>query len=86
MEGTDSDESGLVVAHAVTGLEMLNEGLRIFYTEERILRAELQSTNVSRFMSKYGVHPVTACTIYENLQTTTVVEAVIHNPGPTTLK
>ena len=68
------------VPHVVTAAEMLQAGLELLYTKARIQRVKNHRTNITRFNIKFGVMPATACTIYEDLQKTTVVEAKITKP------
>ena len=63
----EEDLTDVFVTHIVTSDEMLAIGIHLFYTEDRIGRAG-QETNVGRFMEKFGVAPVTACSVYEDIQ------------------
>jgi hypothetical protein len=66
-DGSSSDESeerNLRVTHIVTANVMMETGLKLFYTERRIERVKRdQRTNIDRFLNKYGIKPVTACTV-----------------------
>jgi hypothetical protein len=55
---------------------MVSTGLHLLYNVDRIRRAN-NTTNIRRFASKFGVHPVTACTLYGDLQKTTIETARI---------
>ena len=86
----DSMSSGgradALVTHIVTIQDMLQGGLELFYRAERIARVTLAETNINRFNTKFGVHPVTACMLYEDLQKTAVDEARIEAPDGKSLK
>ena len=74
------------VQHIVTIVQMLKFGLELFFTIARIDRVKNNATNVDRFTKKFGVKPVTACMIYEDMQTTTIEGARINNADEKTLK
>jgi hypothetical protein len=78
-----SFEDGLVT-HIVTVKMILDFGLAIFFTQDRIGRAGA-ATNIDRFNLKFGVQPITACMLYEDLQKTALPSARIYNPDDTTL-
>jgi hypothetical protein len=73
------------VKHIVTVSTMLKFGLLLFYTEKRINRTKQKATNIGRFQKKIGIHPITASTIYKDLQKTDIDEARIDNPNDKTL-
>jgi hypothetical protein len=83
LESSEDDE--YVVKHIVTASEILLFGLKLFYTERRIKNTKLRSTNVIRFRKKFGISPITASFIYEDMQKTTIDEARIENPNEKTL-
>lgn len=74
------------VPHIVTAGEMLQEGLKLVYKCARINRVKNNETNISRFNLKFGLHPSTACAVYEDLQKTDVVAARIDTADETSLK
>jgi DDE superfamily endonuclease len=83
------DEDGRrddLVTHIVTVQQILQAGLDLFYTTERIARVKNDATNIDRFNKKFGIQPVTACMVYEDLQKTAVDEARIDAPDGKTLK
>jgi len=65
--GEEEDLTDVFVTHIVTSDEMLATGINLFYMEDRISRATTQ-TNVERFFHKFGLAPVTACLVYEDIQ------------------
>jgi DDE superfamily endonuclease len=86
MADSDDNSDGGNVTHIVTVDMMISIGLRLLnYAQERIDRAALK-TNVNRFTSHFGVRPSTACTVYEDLQKTAIVEARLTKPSPMELK
>ena len=86
MEEDDASvQSDGLVTHVVTIHRMLQFGLELFYSTDRINRA-LAITNISRFNIKFGIQPVTACTVYEDLQKTNIDASRIDSPDDTTLK
>ena len=84
-DSSSDSSSNSSAGHVVTIMQMLQFGLELFYAPARIGRAK-QSTNLDRFNKKYGVLPVTACSIYEELQTTGIAIARIDNAGEIDLK
>jgi hypothetical protein len=82
----ESGERDGLVTHIVAVQGMLQYGLELFYTTDRIARVENLSTNIDRFNTKFGIQPVTACMLYEDLQKTNVDDARINQPDDTTLK
>ncbi len=83
------DERDALVTHIVTVQQILLVGLELFYKPDRIARVENLSTNIDLFNAKFGVQPVAACMLYEDLQKTNVVDdARIDKPhdGDITLK
>jgi hypothetical protein len=64
------------INHIVTMDAMLDRGLQLFFTKERIVKAK-KGTNIDRFVKKFGVDPVTACKLYEWMQRTKVDDARI---------
>ena len=74
------------VAHVVTAQEMLQTGLEMIYTKARIQQVKNHQTNITRFKTSYGLEPITAATVYEDLQKTSIAEAKIDNPSKITLK
>jgi hypothetical protein len=87
MLSSDADEEDTPPpTHIVTVDEMLSAGLRLRYKTDRITRAT-RNTNMDRFNENYNCYPaITACSLYELLQTTTIKEARIANASPTTLE
>ena len=80
LEGSDEDVP--TVKHVVTAQQILLFGLRMFFKEKRINnRRTKQYTNIIRFKRKFGVHPITASTIYEDLQKTNIEGARIEKPN-----
>ena len=78
MAGNDDSSVEEEVGHVVTLLEMQREGLLIaHYTEQRYARTKKHYANSDRFLECFGVRPATACTIYEDLQTTDIETAKI---------
>lgn len=63
----EEDERNVYVEHIVTVDEMLIAGLILRFTQERIDRAK-KATNIKRFAEKFGVMPLTACRVYQDLQ------------------
>ena len=86
MEDSSDDERDGLVTHIVTVQHMLLVGLELFYKPDRIARVVNLSTNIDRFNTKFGVQPVTACMLYEDLQKTNIDDARIDEPDKTTLK
>ena len=82
----EDDPRDELVTHVVRIQQMLQTGLELFYTADRINRVQNGTTNISRFTLKFGIQPVTACTVYEDLQKTTIDASRISNPDATTLK
>jgi DDE superfamily endonuclease len=66
---TDSDSRASKVKQVIRPDEMMMIGLQVFYSDSRIRRSR-RSTNVYRFMKKFGPDPVVAVQIWEDLQTT----------------
>ena len=85
MEEEDNARDELVT-HVVRIQQMLQTGLELFYKPERINRVQNVTTNIRRFGLKFGIQPVTACTLYEDLQKTSVDASRIDNPDDTSLK
>jgi transcription elongation factor Elf1 len=85
MISSDDEEDTPPPTHIVTVDEMLSAGLRLRYKTDRITRAT-RNTNMDRFNENYNCYPITACSLYELLQTTTIKEARIANASPTTLE
>ena len=85
-EDSSEDERDALVTHIVTVQQILLVGLELFYKPDRIARVENLSTNIDRFNTKFGIQPVTACMLYEDLQKTNVDDARINQPDDTTLK
>ena len=56
--------------------EFMRIGLQVFYKERRIKCAK-KSTNVKRFCKHFGVTPIIAAHVWEDLQTTSVAEAMV---------
>lgn len=81
---SDEDQLGKVT-HIVTVKKMTRAGLKLFYTEERVARVKTEEKNSDRFRMKYGVMPVTACTLYEDMQKTNL-EQVNFKAGERSLK
>jgi hypothetical protein len=73
----ESDEQNLRVTHIVTANVMLDTGLKLLYMERWIERVKGDQTNIDLFLNKYGIKPITACTVYKDLQMTDVEEARI---------
>ena len=70
--GSDTDDDGPIAPHVVTIEEMLSFGLELAgYKEPRVDRARAE-TNEERFAANFGVATATACTIYEDMQLTTI--------------
>jgi hypothetical protein len=84
---SESDEEDVeTVQHVVTATQMLSVGLLMFFTERRMKNTKSNLTNLVRFKKKFGVHPNTACTMYEDLQKTKVDGARIKKPNEKSLK
>lgn len=75
-----------LVTHIVTVQQILQAGLALFYSPARVARVKNNSTNLDRFNTKFGVQPVTACMIYEDLQKTNIDDARIDSPNDISLK
>lgn len=76
LDDDDSSFEGVPIGHIVTEATMTKTGLSLFYKEVRIKRAKKKDvTNSKRFLRKFGVKPVTACQIYEDMQQTTIEKA-----------
>jgi len=69
----ESDDSLIII----TADEMMNLGVKVFFTEERMQNVRKGETNYGRFNEYYGVSPYVAATVWEDLQTTTIQEARI---------
>jgi hypothetical protein len=72
------------ISHIVTVGEMLDAGVKLCYTEARAKRAKTE-TNAERFFESFGVMAKTACSIYEDLQTTSVASARVNNANSSEL-
>jgi hypothetical protein len=72
------------ISHIVTVGEMLDAGVKLCYTEARAKRAK-RETNTERFFESFGVMAKTACSIYEDLQTTSVASARVNNANSSEL-
>jgi hypothetical protein len=81
----DNDDHLQPVKHMVTASQMLFFGLQMFFTERRIKNTKYRSTNVLRFVKKFGISPTTACFVYEDLQKTKNDLARINDPSDKTL-
>jgi DDE superfamily endonuclease len=81
-----SGERDGLVTHIVTVQQILQTGLELLFSEERIARVKNAATNIDRFNTKFGMQPISACMLYEDLQKTTVDEARIDSPDDTSLK
>ena len=64
-----------------TPREILQAGLLLVYTEQRILRVQgdpyTSKTNLQQFKDHYGANPIVVAIIWDELQTTTIAEARI---------
>jgi hypothetical protein len=69
------------ISHIVTMEEMLIAGLALLFSQGRIKRAR-GKTNLKRFNENFGVYPLTACHVYEHLQTTAIDAAKVDDAGP----
>jgi hypothetical protein len=65
---------------------MLEKGLKLLYTVKRIQGVKNNQTNVHRFNLMFGVQPVTACSIYEDLQKTDLENAHLDSANEKTLE
>jgi hypothetical protein len=81
------EEVEIIVDHHVVAVkEMQYKGLRLRgYTKNKIKDAN-DDTNRDRFQSHYGISPWVCCTLYEDLQRTSLENAKIVNGNNTTLK
>ena len=77
MAEDDDDDSTVIVAMVVTEKKMMKTGLEVFYSERRIKRAK-RKTNIARFECHFGVSPVIASTVFEDLQLTRNPRARVH--------
>jgi hypothetical protein len=68
----ESNGSSDLNKHIVTVDMMLDIGLNLFFKEARINRVKEIKSNSERFKIKFGVEAVTACTIYEDMQKTSI--------------
>jgi hypothetical protein len=68
----NSDEAFAQIHKVIRPDQLMMEGLCYFYTHGRIHRSR-RSTNIKRFEKKFGLHPVVAVRIWEDLQTTGTV-------------
>ena len=77
-DGEDEDDhsdSELVVI--LTANEIMKHGLQLVrYTRKRIKRAKTKR-NIERFKGHFGSQPVVVAQIWEDLQTTQIVEAQV---------
>jgi len=69
----DSDDLGDL--YVVDSEEMLMEGLKLAKVKERSIRRCLHSTNVNKFLKRYGSMPLVLSEMWEDLQTTEIEEA-----------
>jgi hypothetical protein len=68
------DENGVPLS-ILTADEMMMLGVQVFFSPIRIKNVRKEETNDGRFNEHYGVSPFVASTVWEDLQTTGVVEA-----------
>jgi hypothetical protein len=71
------DDDEVIVNHVVSPRTMMFLGLRLLQYRWRRLKAAKVTTNYNRFKSHYGVSPVTAAWVYEDLQVTDIEEAKV---------
>mgnify|MGYP006060792747 CR=1 FL=1 len=73
----DNEEENIQVLHLVTPSEMLRAGLKLLgFTKKQYRngRKRNHSVNHDRFKSALGATPLVLCTIYEDLQKSTIVD------------
>ena len=73
----DNEEGNIQVMHLVSPSEMLKAGLKILgFTKKQYQngRKRNHSANHDRFKSALGATPLVLCTIYEDLQKSTIVD------------
>lgn len=72
------------VKHIVKVKDMMETGLLLLYTKDRIDRVKKRSTNIDRFRKQFGINPITACNLYEDMQLADLETEWV--PGPTSLR
>ena len=72
--------------HIVTPNSMLKKGLEVVRYNAKILRRCRDKTNLRRFKSSFGVSPETMCRIYEDIQSTDLIDTSKTPPEPMYLK
>lgn len=77
---------GRRASHVVTAHQMLDFGLSLLYKPERLKRTKKEETNSIRFNLKFGVKPMSAASLYEDMQETEIDAARIENPDVRTLQ
>lgn len=63
--------------HILTADEVLQSGLTLLYTLQRIERTKSSQTNLERFKSQFGATPSLVCSLYEDMQQTDIAEAKV---------
>lgn len=82
----DNDIEGRQAHHVVTAHQILEFGLMLLHSGKRIQRAKKGETNNVRFNLKYGLKPMSAATLYEDMQVTDIDSARIEKADAKTLK
>ena len=71
------NENDSLVTHILTLDKMLIEGLILANFSKQQIQRRSKKTNLSQFNSKFGTSRAVACTIYEDLQTTTAEDTSV---------
>ena len=72
--------------HIVTPNSILKKGLEVVRYDAKMLRRCRDKTNLRRFKSSFGVSPETMCRIYEDIQSTDLIDTSKTPPEPMYLK
>ena len=72
--------------HIVTPNPILKKGLEVFRYDAKMLRRCRDKTNLRRFKSSFGVSPETMCRVYEDIQSTNLIDTSKTPPEPMYLK
>lgn len=77
-------EEETAAKHIVGAETMMQKGLQLLYSKDRIDRVKNRSTNIDRFRKQYGINPITACHLYSDMQDIDFTTPFI--PGWTSLR